>query len=403
MNGDSSKDRWLLPEGVDEALPETAARLETARRSLLDLYAAWGFELVMPPFIEYLDSLLTGTGSDLEIETFKLTDQMTGRMMGVRADMTPQVARIDAHRLPDSGPRRLCYIGTVLHTRSDGMGGSRSPLQVGAEIFGHQGLDSDAEVILLMLESLKQLGLGPVYLDLGHVAIYRELAGAAGLDGTLESELFALLQKKALPEIAAFLDAGAIAEPWRALLLELSGLHGDAAVLTRARARFASLPGIIEHIDYLQVLAEAVGAEAPEVIVRYDLAELRGYHYKTGVAFAAYVAGEGREVGRGGRYDDIGKVFGRARPATGFSLDLKRLVVLSALPAALARDAIFVASPYRRAAAAHIRALRQAGERVLIGLEGADAAAQRARCGRELVPQGKDFDVRAIAPVSGSG
>ena len=198
-------DRWLLPEGIEEVLPEQAKRLEQLRRQLLDTYESWGYDLVMPPFIEYLESLLTGTGNDLDLQTFKLTDQLTGRMMGIRADMTPQVARIDAHQLKRDTPTRLCYIGTVLHTRNDGFAGSRSPLQVGAELYGHAGIESDVEVISLMLQTLAISGLENPFIDLGHVGIYRELVKLAGLDKEQEATLFDSLQRKANTEIASYL------------------------------------------------------------------------------------------------------------------------------------------------------------------------------------------------------
>ena len=382
----STHDRWLLPEGVDEALPRQARRLERERRRLLDLYESWGYELVMPPFIEFLDSLLTGAGSDLEIETFKLTDQMSGRMMGVRADMTPQVARIDAHRLPGDGPRRLCYIGTVLRTRTDGLGGSRSPLQVGAEIFGHAGLDSDLEVILLMLESLRRVSVAPVHLDLGHVGIYRAIAAAAGLTATEEVQLFALMQRKSLPGIKSFLDERPIAGLWGEMLFDLAQMHGGSAVLKRAKDLYAAkLPEIEAHLDHLDAVAQALREHEPDIELHFDLAELRGYHYKTGVVFAAFLPGQGQEIARGGRYDEIGKVFGRARPATGFSMDLKRLIALAADAPEPRDSGVYVRNAYKTKAAEAIAALRSSGERVILGL---GDSARSAGCDRELVPDG---------------
>jgi ATP phosphoribosyltransferase regulatory subunit len=204
------QDRWLLPEGIEEILPPAASRLERLRRELLDLYARWGYELVIPPLIEFLESLLTGAGDDLELQTFKLTDQLSGRMMGVRADMTPQVARMDAHRIKRTGPTRLCYMGPVLRTRADGFGGSRSPYQAGVELYGHRGHESDLEVLTLMLETLATAGVGDVHLDLGHVAIFRELARLTGLDQEREALLFEALQRQAFPEIHQHLAAWAL-------------------------------------------------------------------------------------------------------------------------------------------------------------------------------------------------
>ena len=220
-------DRWLLPEGIEEVLPEQAKRLEQLRRTLLDTYESWGYDLVMPPLIEYLESLLTGTGNDLDLQTFKLTDQLTGRLMGVRADMTPQVARIDAHQLNRETPTRLCYMGTVLHTRTDGFAGSRSPLQVGAELYGHAGIESDVEVISLMLETLAKSGVAAPFVDLGHVGIYRELVKQAGLDREQEATLFDSLQRKANTEIAEYLKDWKLDSKIASAIAALTDLNGD--------------------------------------------------------------------------------------------------------------------------------------------------------------------------------
>ena len=228
--------RWLLPEGIEEALPPQARQLESMRRSLLDLFQSWGYELVMPPFIEYIESLLTGTGNDLDLQTFKLTDQLTGRMMGVRADMTPQVARIDAHHLKSDAPTRLCYLGTVLHTRPGGFAGSRSLLQVGAELFGHPGIESDVEVLSLMVETLKKAGVDDLYLDLGHVGIYRGLVDQAGLDAEQEAILFDALQRKAKPEITELLNDWSLPKAVTQMLTRLTELNGNGSVLTEARS-----------------------------------------------------------------------------------------------------------------------------------------------------------------------
>jgi ATP phosphoribosyltransferase regulatory subunit len=321
-----NEERWLLPAGIDETLPPQARVMETLRRELLDLYASWGYELVIPPFIDYLESLLTGTGQDLDLQTFKLTDQLSGRLLGVRADMTPQVARIDAHHLRRDTPTRLCYLGTVLHTRSDGFAGTRSPLQIGAEIYGHSGIESDAEILRLIMLTLRTAGIGETYLDLGHVGIYRGLARQAGLTPNQEHDLFDALQRKAVSEIEALIAAIGIAGAPARMLAALAELNGSDA-LSRADhvLREADRP-VREAVDYLRRLAEELGRWLPDVSIHYDLAELRGYRYKTGAVFAAFVPGWGLEIARGGRYDDIGRVFGRARPAVGFSTDLKELL-----------------------------------------------------------------------------
>ena len=368
-------DRWLLPEGVEEALPREADWLEAARRRLLDRYRSWGYQLVMPPFIEYLESLLTGAGRDLDLQTFKLTDQLTGRLMGVRADMTPQVARIDAHRLRREGPTRLCYLGTVLTTRPAGFGGTRSPLQVGCELYGHAGPESEREVLSLMLETLALCGVGPVHVDLGHVGIFRALVAAAGLDTEDTAQLFDMLQRKAVPEIEPFLAGLGLAEPQRAALAALALLGGDATVLDRAHGLFtAAGADLQDHLDHLRRLGEGIGARFPDVVVRYDLAEARGYRYENGLVFAAYVPGEGQEVARGGRYDGIGRVFGRARPAVGFSTDLKTLMRLSDAELATPRRRICAPDGDDPALAAAVARLRDAGE-VVVSRLGADMAA----------------------------
>jgi ATP phosphoribosyltransferase regulatory subunit len=264
-------DRWLLPEGIEELLPAEASRLEALRRRLLDLYATWGYAQVMPPFIEYLESLLVGSGSDLDLETFKLTDQLTGRLMGVRADMTQQVARIDAHRLQHEAPTRLCYLGTVLRARPDGPGGSRSPLQVGAELYGHAGIESDAEVVALMIETLEACGIRDVHLDLGHVGIFRGLTAAAGLDELREAELFEMLQRKARAELeAAVAD---MPQEHASRLLALVDLNGGDEVLDAARERLAGATAEVDAaLASLAGVAEVLRRERPELVLHFDLA-----------------------------------------------------------------------------------------------------------------------------------
>ncbi len=388
-------DRWLLPEGVEEALPREADWLEAARRRLLDRYRSWGYELVMPPFIEYLESLLTGAGRDLDLQTFKLTDQLTGRLMGVRADMTPQVARIDAHRLRREGPTRLCYLGTVLTTRPAGFGGSRSPLQVGCELYGHAGIESEQEVLLLMLETLALCGVGPVHVDLGHVGIFRALAAGAGLDGEATARLFDMLQRKAVPEIRPFLDGQGLSAPWRALLGELALLAGDEAVLERARTLAAAAGAdLAAPLDHLGRLAHAIRAGFPDVTVRFDLAEARGYHYENGLVFAAYVPGEGQEIARGGRYDGIGRAFGRDRPAVGFSTDLKTLMRLSDTELAPRPRRICAPHDDDPALAEAVARLRAAGE-VVVSQLGADTAAGLG-CSHRLVSRNDQWIVEEL-------
>jgi ATP phosphoribosyltransferase regulatory subunit len=320
---------WILPQGIEEALPEQAASLECLRRDLLDLYASWGYEMVMPPFIDHIESLLTGTGRDLDLQTFKLVDQLSGRTLGIRADMTPQVARIDAHQLDREVPTRLCYIGTVLHTRSDGFGSSRSPLQVGAELYGHSGVESDVEILDLMLSTFESAGVKDIYLDIGNVDIYKNLAKQAGLAEDDEIRLFELLQQKAVTEIRQLVSSLSVDAKLAKMIMQLAELNGDLSIIDRAREQLRQAgPEVMSALNYLERVAQAVSMHNKDVKLNLDLAELHGYHYHTGVVFGAFVPQLGQEIARGGRYDDIGKIFGRARPATGFSTDLKLLSAL---------------------------------------------------------------------------
>ncbi len=321
-------DAWLLPDGIDEMLPDEAQRLEILRAKLLQTFELWGYQLVVPPFIDFLDSLLTGSGHELDLQTFKLTDQISGKMLGVRADMTPQVARIDAHNLKNNHPTRLCYVGTILHTRGDALEKSRSPMQIGAELYGHAGKESDLEVIRLMLEMLAMSGVLNVHLDLGHVGIYRALAEEANLSHAQESELFDVLQRKARPELKELLESYNLTEDLKTALLKLPELNGDKTVLAKARDLFKST-NAQKALDDLEAISTALARYFPSLSISFDLAELRGYHYHTGVVFAAFVPSIGKEIARGGRYDNIGAIFGRERPATGFSADLKVLTALN--------------------------------------------------------------------------
>ena len=387
-----NNERWLLPEGIEELLPPQAERLEQLRRELLDLFKSWGYELVIPSLVEYLDSLLTGMGNDLNLQTFKLTDQLNGRMMGVRADITPQVARIDAHRLLDrEGPVRLCYEGTVLHTRGDGLGGSRSFSQIGAELYGHSGVESDAEMVNLMLQTLALAEVGPVFVDLGHVGIFRALTQAAGLDAEQESALFDALQRKAVPEIQSLLGSLGVDAKTRQAFEDLVWLNGDSDVLIRARQSLAGNVAALAAVDEIEQVAERVSRQQPDLQLHFDLAELRGFHYHTGVVFAAYQSGQGQAIAQGGRYDDIGKVFGRARPATGFSADLRSLIALRAEALGAAKTSlnagVFAPANDAPALMAKVAELRAAGHRVVCELSGQDGGAAAAGCQQVLVLQ----------------
>ena len=389
-------DRWILPDGIDEALPEKARLLESARRKLIDLYRSWGYDLVIPPLIEYLDSLLTGTGSDLDLQTFKITDQISGRMMGVRADITPQVARIDANRLQNETPSRLCYIGSVLTTRPKGLSGSRSPIQVGAELYGHAGSASDREILQLLLETLKTCGIESVYLDLGHAGIYRDISASAGLTADQTEVLFEMLQRKAVPEIHAWLDQLELKDEAKAGLAELAMLNGEVSVIKRAKEllAFAGV-NVALYLDQLEKLGKMIERHYPQVEVNFDLAELSGYHYETGIVYTAYVSGEGREVARGGRYDGIGKFFGRSRPAVGFSVDLKILQQLSTKNFSTQPGLIWAPATDDSDLAKEIVKLREMGERVVTALDG-QAGPQELGCTHRLVNKNGQWVIQEI-------
>jgi ATP phosphoribosyltransferase regulatory subunit len=310
--------RWILPEYIEDILPAEAMRIEALRRRVLDLFFSNRYELVMPPLLEYVDSLLTGTGHDLELRTFKVVDQLSGRTMGLRADITPQVARIDAHLLNRKGVTRLCYCGSVLHTRPAGPAATREPIQIGAEMYGEPGIAGDLEVQRLLCEALEAAGAKGVRLDIGHVAVFRSIVHAAKVNGEREAELFEALQRKDIPALRSLtrrLDGKT-----RDALVMLPELYGDKRVIEEAETRLPAIPALKKALGTLRALAKACTVPAS-----FDLAELRGYHYHSGVVFDAYCEGVSGPVARGGRYDEVGKAFGRARPATGFSIDLRSL------------------------------------------------------------------------------
>ncbi|MFC3283158.1 ATP phosphoribosyltransferase regulatory subunit [Litchfieldella rifensis] len=388
-------DRWLLPDGMDEVLPPQAARMEELRRALLDHYHRWGYDQVMPPPVEFLDSLLTGTGTDLDLQTFKLTDQLTGRMMGVSADVTPQVARMDAHSLKRQGPVRLCYCTTVLRAKADQYQGGRSPVQVGVELFGHAGQEADLEILHLALSSLMVAGAQEIHLALGQIGIYRSLVQAADLDAEQERAIFDALELKSPAEMAARVAEGVRDPALAEMFLALIELHGGPDVLVKAREAFAEAPPAVgAALDQLEALSAGVRAAYPEVELYYDLAELRGYQYHTGMMFAAYVPGYGQALAKGGRYDDTGRAFGRARPATGFSMDLKQLASLSVQEPPC--DGIWAPSDATPELVEAVASLRHAGERVVQALPGQRTGPEQHRCNRRLVHQGGQWRVVAL-------
>ncbi len=392
----SSKDRWLLPEGIEESLPDEAAWLEHYRRILLDVFSTWGYELVIPPLIEYLESLLIGSGDDLDLQTFKLTDQLNGRMMGVRADMTSQVARIDAHVLKREAPSRFCYLGTVLRTRPGGRDLTRSPLQLGAELYGHAGADSDLEVICLMLEALRLVGVKDICLDLGHMGIFTDLVARAGLDEARRDTLQTLLRRKALPEYEQFLSACGLREEWQEAFMALSDVSGDESVIDYAKNILREMDdATVRHVNYIEELAGRIKRRDPETQLHFDFSTLSGYRYHNGTVFAAYVSGQGEQIARGGRYDMIGGVFGRSRPATGFSLDLKALAKISPYQSEAVRG-IFAPNDDDPQLHEKIAELRRRGERVVCQLSDQKGDVVAMRCNRVLCKENRLWVVREL-------
>ncbi|MCA1325992.1 ATP phosphoribosyltransferase regulatory subunit [Herbaspirillum sp. alder98] len=370
---------WLLPENIADVLPSEARKIEELRRRLLDNFRLYGYEMVMPPLLEYLESLLTGAGQDTDLRTFKLVDQLSGRTLGVRADMTTQVARIDAHLLNRASVTRLCYAGSVLHTRPSGLHATREPIQIGAEIYGHAGLEADAEIQELALNSLALAGMKQVRLDLCHVGVLRAIIASDDAARRQEAQLFALLEAKDVPGLQEI--TAAYHEQTRAALLALPGLYGDISVIARARLSLPALPGIAAALDELQALVELAARHAGAAVT-IDLADLRGYHYHSGVMFAAYVPGLPNAVVRGGRYDHVGEAFGRARPATGFSLDLRELARL--MPGAERKRAIHAPWSLDAGLREKIAQLRQSGEIVIQSLPGHDNDQDEFDCDRAV-------------------
>ncbi|MCC2680502.1 MAG: tRNA synthetase, class [Nitrosospira multiformis] len=377
---------WALPEYIEDILPAEALKIEMMRRRVLDWLFVNGYELVGPPLLEYVESLLTGSGGKMNLRVLKVVDQLSGRMMGLRADMTPQVARIDAHLLNRKGITRLCYAGSVLHARPSGLTRTREPLQIGAELYGHQGLESDLEIQRLMLQSLAIAGVGNIHLDLGHVAVFRGLIRSTGISPDLEMELSGALQgkdKAALKELCAGLKKQVDASVREALLL-LPELYGDENVLTLARSTLPSYPEIMKALDELEMVA---GELSPLVdTLAFDLADLRGYHYHSGMVFAAYTDNCPNAIAVGGRYDEVGKAFGRARPATGFSMDLRELSGLMSSDS-YPRGILAPFIKEDRALEKKIEQLRNEGQIVIVALPGHENDVSSFNCDKKLVSE----------------
>ncbi|MDO8931673.1 MAG: ATP phosphoribosyltransferase regulatory subunit [Rhodocyclaceae bacterium] len=384
----SAKRRWLLPEAIEDLLPAEARQVEVLRRRVLDAFTRSGYEFVAPPLLEYVESLLTGSGHDLDLRTFKLIDQLSGRTLGVRADITPQVARIDAHLLNRKGVARLCYCGSVLHALPASLLASREPIQIGAELYGHAGIEADSEIVRLLARALALCEIPTARIDLGHIGIFRALAAKAGISGEAQQELFAVLQAKDASTLRE-LVAG-LAEPLRSAFLALPECYGGVEVLDAAARRLPDLPEIRAALDGLRRLA----AELADLPLGFDLADLRGYHYHSGVVFAAYCDGSPGAVALGGRYDQVGQSFGRGRPATGFSLDLR--VVARLAPAPAASGAILAPWPADDGLHKEVERLRAAGEIVMFALPGHDGTWSDAGCDRQLVRRGSEWIIQTL-------
>lgn len=390
------KGNWLLPESLADMLPAEARRIEDLRRSLLDLFRTYGFELVAPPLVEYIDSLLTGCGADLNLRTSKLVDQLSGRTLGIRADMTTQVTRIDAHLLNRVGVTRLCYCGPVLHARPAGLLSSRELLQIGAEIFGHSGFEADLEIIRLALESTRLAGVQTVRLDLCHAGLVRSLIDADPVAASRADEIMDLLRDKDLPGIADLAKGqDALAPATVKALSALPLLYGDASVIGRARQQLPSLPGVTSALDILEKLLGALD----DVSVGVDLADVGTYGYHSGVTFSVYAEGWHDALVKGGRYDNVGRAFGRARPATGFSLDLRKLA--GGLSPAAPAPAIRAPAMQNPQQDAHLRqavqALRQAGQIVVQVFPGELATHDEFVFDRELVEHNGQWVVQEVS------
>ena len=391
----SKIDSWLLPDGIDEVLPEQARFIEKSRRELLDLYNCWGYDLVIPPMVEFSESLLSGFGSDLDLVTFKLTDQLSGRMMGIRADITPQAARIDAHSLNRQGPSRLCYAGTVLQTKPRAPLESRTPISIGVELFGEAGIGADIEVIELFLKTLETAGIDEVHLDIGHVDILRGLLVGSKLSNLQETELFELLQRKANTELDTWIAENITDSKLAGWLKSLPALSGSVDVLAEARSRLAGAPEpVIAALDQLNKIVDALSTQS--VTIYLDLGDLAGYRYHTGIVFAAYKQGYGKALGNGGRYDNIGEAFGRARTATGFAFDLKSLVANGTTEQ---QDllGIYVPSTTDTQCDDMVSQLREQGERVVQGFDGQVPNFKEINCDRQLVKKGDQYQIEKIS------
>lgn len=391
-----SGNKWLLPEGIEEVLPPQAAELDRLCRRIIDQFSSWGYELVIPPLIEYLDTLFTGTDEDLELQTFKVIDQLNGKLMGIRADTTPQVARIEVHNLKRNRPSRLCYIGTALHTLPGGPGGARSLLQVGAELYGHKGCESDAEILALMLRTLQLAGLQDVHVDIGHVGILQGLIKPLGLPPERENEIYGCVHRKAADELRELLAEWDIAGDCDTALLKLMEMEGDATILDEVSAVLRPCSEeLCGYVDDLRNIVELTARQVKNAPLFFDVTESQGYHYHTGITFAAYVPGESHGIAFGGRYDEIGQAFGQPCPATGFSADANKLYQLASASEPRKKS---ISAPTSEIPGLYdlVEQLRKQGETVICNLPGQAGGPADMGCDREIVMERGRWIVRDI-------
>ena len=397
---DKSNKRWLLPDGVQETLPPDALAVEKLRHEILQIFNRWGYDLVMPAMIEYRDSLLTGTAHSLDTRTFALVDQLSGKQMGVRSDMTPQVTRIDAHLLADDARHhrvsRLCYCGHLLHAVGDAMTSSRTPLQIGAEIFGSDSISADVEVVSLMVATLHAVGLHNISIDIGHVGIFRNLVRNTALDQEQENRLFDMLQRKSIPDLTAYLQDLSLEDRLCEQLCQLALLNGDIAVIDKARGLYDDVGDeLTAALDDIYKVVQSLQEKYPDTPINCDLAELRGYSYHTGLVFTAFLPGQGSEIARGGRYDDVGEVFGNARPATGFSADLLNLYQLCGARGEF-EAGILVPDEADAALAELVQQLRAGGERVVVDLTRGKSSAKDQQCNRQAILSNGTWSIKEV-------
>lgn len=380
--------RWVLPDYIQDALPSEALRLDALRRTLLQTFHTHGYQLVMPPLLEYLDSLTTGAGQDLRLRTFKLVDQLSGRTMGIRADMTPQVTRINAHLLNRRGVSRLCYCGSVLHTLPSTLTATREPIQLGAELYGHNGIEADTEILRLMALTLQTADIPATRIDISHIGLFHALTHRAGTTAEQAERLFCRLQGKDLPELNGLVQG--LPHELRDAFLSLPELYGEADILEEAAARLPDYPEIRSALDELRSLASTL-ADLP---VSFDLSDLRGYHYHSGIMFAAYGGNSPNAVALGGRYDHVSQAFGRNQPAVGFSLDLRELARLRPTPPLT--GSILAPLSHNSTLAETIQTLRQQGEVVTIALPGHEGTWHETGCDRQLITRNGQWVVEPL-------